>query len=230
MQDSTLLSIQHQALLQFLTNSPNQTNDLDTEIKTILHSGTSAPAPIPIKVGDWVTALYNDGYWYPAQITKLLSRGRYQLLFDGYSTKEIVLHDNLERMPTAKEIETQETTHYNQKVALINYLSPKEHIYTTLLILMAELGHYDCVCWLLQNDANVELRDRSGCTALMRAAESGNLAIVVALLEYEASYIKRCTLTHQSAYDMAKYNNHLDVVQYFEEKTRAEGIASERME
>jgi hypothetical protein len=228
---TALLDHQFQTIKEYLIHDPNAAEEeLDNFLYNLIHDVENDQVPetnvVRIKQGDWLKALYTDGLWYDAKVHKILSRGRYSVVFDGYEdTKEIVHHENVERIPTADEIEKVNNDYYNKKLKLLNHAPTSKKLLingsrsTTLLHTMAKMGHNYIIQWLLDNDANLENRDHGGYTPFMIACKNGRLNVVKLLLHYGASYKKRTFLTKQSGYDLAKYHNHEEIIQYFEEQT-----------
>ena len=217
-------SIQHIAIQNYLIlNASAYIEDLDLALaqRASTSMWTMDYESKPILNGDRCTALYNaDGMWYDANVVKVLSRNRYKIVFDGYTNSEIVHQDNIQRIPTENETSSLELKDQRKRDQAINYVPIGNK--TTLLHYFSEHGYDHIVNWLLNNNADTLLFDRSGFTALHRAAANGHLTIVGLLLDYGAQWRARTKLTKQSVYDVAKYNNHYNVVTYLEDKTNGQ--------
>ena len=196
-------------------------NDLEEISNALLHDQSEENKYKQIKCSkdDWVSACYkHDGCWYDAKIIKKLSRGKFQLQFDGYEGEIEVVHETLmERYLTKEEANEKESTEKMRREAAMNYATESER--ATLLHRASEIGCLDAVLWLLRNNAVVDAKDRSGFTPLLRAAGAGHLHVVMLLLDWGASCRIRSTVTYQSAYDLAKYYGHENVVRFLEVKT-----------
>ena len=128
------------------------------------------------------------------------------------------LHETLmERYLTEDETNEKARADQERREAAVNYATEGER--ATLLHRASEFGCLPVVRWLLSNSAVVDAKDRSGFTPMLRAAAAGHLRVVMLLLEWNASYRYRSTVTCQSAYDLAKYYGREDVVRFFEVKT-----------
>ncbi len=78
----------------------------------------------------------------------------------------------------------------------------------TPLICAAVRGHTDCVQWLLQSNANVDVQDRWGYTAL-HYASVGHYSIAQALITHHASLDLKDNINGKTALELAsEYGRH----------------------
>ena len=225
------IRILHQKLSEHLHACPDSKyEDLDTFLYDLIHTNEPETATVPIKAGDHVNAFYErDGEWYNATVVKVLSRGRLRIVYEGYHQKEIIENIMVERIPTAAEVESTNKVYYQKKIELLNYhpvpplasATASHAVAGGLLHIMAgAVGNAHIVEWLLYNDARFDQRNSGGYTPFLCACASGHLDVVVVLLNYGASHVKRTVITKQSGYDLAKYYQHDDIVDYFEQQTK----------
>jgi hypothetical protein len=221
----------YQKLLEHLLHAcPDSTfEDLDTFLYDTIHMNEPETTTVPIKAGDYVNAFYDrDGEWYIAKVIKVLSRSRLSIIYEGYHQKEVIENVMVERIPTAAELENTNKVYYEKKINLLNYypVPPLASVTSPtvagglLHIMAGTVGNAHIVEWLLYNDARFDQRNSGGYTPFHCACASGHLDVVVVLLNYGASHVKRTMITKQSGFDLAKYYQHDDIVEYFELQTK----------
>jgi hypothetical protein len=227
----------HEQFLMFLVQKPHASRDefdlaLAQRASTSMWTGNDKENTKIVK-NDLVKALYSwDSMWYEAKVIKKMSRGRYQVVFDGYTEREIVHVDDMERIPTAAELQRIEANDQVKRDEAINYVPSDQRI--TLLHHICELGttshsyaanrksYAHVAKWLLTNNALISAKDRSGFTPLHRASAGGYLDLVMLLLDWGAQWRTRTVVGKQGCYDLARYNGHVALVQFFEEKTETQ--------
>ena len=175
-----------------------------------------------IPVGGRVWALYTgDQQWYEGTVTKIVSRNRYMVKFDGYDGNELC--SEIEEQPDPEKEKQRILDSARLKVDLVRTHHPRKGG-ATILHVAARNGIIPLVKWLLKRGANVAAKDSGGFSALHVAARHNQYQIVAFLLDKGGAKLGRMRshLTRETAWDVAKWAGADEVCKLIENRTNTQ--------
>ena len=202
---------------------------LDGELARIVAGDMAAEAPTTdpgsdrIPVGGKVWALYTgDGGWYAGVVTKIVSRNRYMVQFDGYDDGS-ELCSEVEEQPDPEWEKQRLLEIGRRKLELVRKHYPDKGG-ATLLHAAARNGRVVLTKWLLARGANVAAKDSGGFTALHVASRHDQHQIAGLLLDKGGAKLgrMRSDLTRETAWDIAKWAGAEDACKLIENRTKTQ--------
>ena len=210
---------------------------LDAELTTIVDAEMVSEVPSAadraaaagrIPVGGRVWARYDgDGEGYSGAVTKVVSRNRYMIQFDGYDGSEL-----------CSEVEEQPDPELERRRLLDASRRKLDHVRkhyaekggATLLHGAARNGRVALAKWLLARGANVMAKNTGGFTALHIASRHNQFQIVGLLLDKGGARLgrMRSELTRETAWDIAKWAGAEDVCKLIENRTSSQRIREQQ--